>query len=942
MGPNARNVQILPELVGVGGGHSSEEKIVRSLRPHSQSSDPDNVEAAGHASASTGGKSNPTDKPPKPDSSAAPDGVLPDTTPASGLVYTRRSPRLASPSTGQPAGAAADNVTRNVETQHVKQKRKMPDNPRTRAKRKNADPDCFFVGDPVPDEEARRRWPHHYPEKRNKWSQQCDISEDDDELILEVKCHYCQASVVGSIVNLGDCVYVKGIEGEADFVGRILEFFETFKGDYCFTVQWFYRASDTILKDEATSHDPRRLFYSDMKNDNYLDSIVSKVSIIQVPPNDNLKLKRVNSFDFYYDMKYSLEYTTFCSLPTNVSEKSSCASSSIYETQSCTGNLFTDSQSYEESEKPQLALLDLYSGCGGMSTGLCLGAQAAGVNLVTRWAVDYNEAACRSLKLNHPETQVRNETGMDFLDLVKSWEKLCKKYLIDHPIKKTNSNIKTLRKTVELRNQHSSDIPEDEFEVLKLVDICYGDPADTGNRGLHFKVRWKGYGPSDDTWEPIESLRNCQDAIHDFIHEGFKLKIIPLPGDVDILCGGPPCQGISGLNHHRNVDAPLDDEKNQQIVVFMDIVQFLRPKYVLMENVLDILKFADGKLGRYAFSRLVQLKYQARLGIMAAGCYGLPQFRLRAFFLGSHPSKKLPSFPLPTHDVILKGGAPSEFTRNIVAYDEDQAREIEKAIVLKDAISDLPPVNPHQTCDQMSYKGPPLTEFQKYIRSSREELTGISDTLTGKKLKSILCDHCSWKMDEDNYLRIKQIPHRKGACFRDLAGVVVLPDNSVQLDQNKKRVYLPSGRPLVPDYCFNARAGKTLRPFGRLWWDEIVPTVLTSASPHYQVTLHPEQDRTLTIRENARLQGFPDYYRFHGTVRERYCQVGNAVAVPVARAIGYAMGVAWRRRPVGLDEPLMVLPPKFSHTTNSQIQKQQHIVSDADTEQQVKAPPALY
>jgi DNA (cytosine-5)-methyltransferase 1 len=71
----------------------------------------------------------------------------------------------------------------------------------------------------------------------------------------------------------------------------------------------------------------------------------------------------------------------------------------------------------------------------------------------------------------------------------------------------------------------------------------------------------------------------------------------------------------------------------------MDIVEFLKPMYVLMENVVDILKFAKGTLGRYAISRLVHMRYQARLGIMAAGSYGLPQFRLRAFLWGCHHSQ---------------------------------------------------------------------------------------------------------------------------------------------------------------------------------------------------------------------------------------------------------------------------------------------------------------
>jgi DNA (cytosine-5)-methyltransferase 1 len=101
----------------------------------------------------------------------------------------------------------------------------------------------------------------------------------------------------------------------------------------------------------------------------------------------------------------------------------------------------------------------------------------------------------------------------------------------------------------------------------------------------------------------------------------------------------------------------------------MDVMQFLRPKYVYMENVLDILKFADATLARYALSRLIAMHYQAKLGIMAAGCYGLPQFRMRVFLLGCHPDEKLPPFPLPTHEAIVKNGCPLAFEVNVNSLD---------------------------------------------------------------------------------------------------------------------------------------------------------------------------------------------------------------------------------------------------------------------------------
>lgn len=109
--------------------------------------------------------------------------------------------------------------------------------------------------------------------------------------------------------------------------------------------------------------------------------------------------------------------------------------------------------------------------------------------------------------------------------------------------------------------------------------------------------------------------------------------------DVHIVCGGPPCQGISGFNRFRNEEDPLACEKNRQVEVYMDIIDYLKPKYVLMENVVDILKFSNGFLARYAVARLANMSYQARLGIMAAGSYGVPQCRNRFFLWGAQPTE---------------------------------------------------------------------------------------------------------------------------------------------------------------------------------------------------------------------------------------------------------------------------------------------------------------
>ncbi|XP_023643233.1 putative DNA (cytosine-5)-methyltransferase CMT1 [Capsella rubella] len=128
---------------------------------------------------------------------------------------------------------------------------------------------------------------------------------------------------------------------------------------------------------------------------------------------------------------------------------------------------------------------------------------------------------------------------------------------------------------------------------------------------------------------------------------------------------------------------------------------------------------------------------------------------------------------------------------------------------------------------------------------------------------------------------------------------------------------LDSGKPLVPIYAIKYRDGKSKKPFGRLWWDEIVNTVVTRAEPHNQRILHPIQDRVLSVRENARIQGFPDCYRLHGPDKQKYIQVGNAVAVPVGVALGYAYGMASQR--LCDDKPVIEYPFSYPECLERKI-----------------------
>ncbi|XP_045822705.1 DNA (cytosine-5)-methyltransferase CMT3-like isoform X2 [Trifolium pratense] len=773
-----------------------------------------------------------------------------------------------------------------------------------------------FLGDPVPDEEAKLRWPKRYQEKEKKSTG--SRSNSDDEEIIRARCHYTSAEVDESVIyKLFDDAHVQGPEGGDHYICKIIEMFEAIDGRLYFTAQWYYRAKDTAIKDLGYLIEPKRVFFSEVQDTNPLDCLVEKLNIARLQLNVDFDAMKevIPPCDYYCDTLYLLPYLTFVKLPSETIENGSESSSTISSETEVNGRYEVNSKNAnvdisEERKEPELKLLDLYSGCGAMSTGLCQGGILSGSNIVTRWAVDLNQHACESLKLNHPETEVRNESAEIFLSLLKEWEKLCCYFsLIDSNVPH-DEYLNLFSAEEEDEEADGTDCEESNneeiFEVAEVHDIRFAEANKENKPGLYFKVSWKGYESDEDSWEPIDGLSNCKERIKDFVIRGFKSNILPLPGYVDVVCGGPPCQGISGFNRFRNNKNPLQDEKNQQLVVFMDIVSYLRPRFTLMENVVDLVKFSNGFLGRYALGRLVQMKYQSRLGIMAAGAYGLPQFRLRVFIWGAAPSEKLPQFPLPTHDVIVRGFVPSEFEGSTVAYNEGHTVHLQNKLILKDAIFDLPQIENSEIRDEIEYDKPPETEFQQFIRLSKSEMLGISNEM--KSSKSFLHDHRSLQLNTDDYQRVCRIPKTKGACFRDLPCVRVR-DNVVELNPDVKREYLPSGKPLVPDYAISFVGGTSRLPFARLSWDETVPTVVTRAEPHNQKILHPDQDRVLSIRENARLQGFPDFYKLCGPVKQRYMQVGNAVAVPVARALGYCLGRAFQG--ASDDESLYTLPDKF-------------------------------
>ncbi|CAN6558877.1 unnamed protein product [Malus baccata var. baccata] len=233
-----------------------------------------------------------------------------------------------------------------------------------------------FLGEPMEDEEARKQYPKRYVGKKPKMNGQNNSNDDED--IIQACCHYTKALVDGINYDLYDDAHSG--EKEEPYICKIVEMFEAIGGLLYFTAQWYYRSRDTVIKHCTT------------------------VACGRV--DEDLKSKSIPVCNYYCDTKYLLPYSTFVNLPAENMQTGSDDSTISVEDDVCLDSEVDSKLPNGGCAKSEVRLLDLYSGCGAMSTGLCLGAHLANVNLVTRWAVDYNKYACKSLAQNHPETEV--------------------------------------------------------------------------------------------------------------------------------------------------------------------------------------------------------------------------------------------------------------------------------------------------------------------------------------------------------------------------------------------------------------------------------------------------------------------------------------------------------------------------------------------------------
>ncbi|KAL6894257.1 hypothetical protein ACP4OV_008355 [Aristida adscensionis] len=339
-----------------------------------------------------------------------------------------------------------------------------------------------------------------------------------------------------------------------------------------------------------------------------------------------------------------------------------------------------------------------------------------------------------------------------------------------------------------------------------------------------------------------------------------KIGKLPVPGEVEFINGGPPCQGFSGMNRFNQ--SPWSKVQCEMILAFLSFAEYFRPKFFLLENVRNFVSFNKGQTFRLTLASLLEMGYQVRFGILEAGAYGVAQSRKRAFIWAAAPGETLPEWPEPMHVFAspeLKINLPDG--NYYAAVKSTAAGAPFRSITVRDTVGDLPPVQNGASKPTIQYGSEPVSWFQKKIRGSAVSLN----------------DHISKEMNELNLIRCKHIPKRPGCDWHDL------PDEKVKLSTGQLVDLIPW---CLPNTARRHNQWKGL--YGRLDWEGNFPTSVTDPQPMGKVGMcfHPEQDRIITVRECARSQGFPDGYRFAGNIQCKHRQIGNAVPPPLAYALG--------------------------------------------------------
>lgn len=327
--------------------------------------------------------------------------------------------------------------------------------------------------------------------------------------------------------------------------------------------------------------------------------------------------------------------------------------------------------------------------------------------------------------------------------------------------------------------------------------------------------------------------------IRDFTPISISTAISTRTQHLDVLVGGPPCEGFSTNNVNNKKKAwnkeeeeeekikinPYSDPRNDLFRYYLNLSSALQPKVIVIENVPQMLSALGGAHRIEIEAFLEGRGYHVESKTLNTADYGVPQERKRAIVIATRKDVPPVVWPSPTHATVAK-------TAEL---------KLPRHVTVRDAISDLP------APDLIPYASPAPNAYAEAMRSSRTWPT----------------HHIAYAPSPDNLARLKIM--RPGMVAKDLPATLT-----------------------KPTHYRNA--------YGRMEWDlpshTITSNVRNLGSGRFS---HPEEDRGVTMREAARLQSFPDDFDFLADSMSKTSHLlGSAVPPLFARALAVQISKALR------------------------------------------------
>ena len=296
--------------------------------------------------------------------------------------------------------------------------------------------------------------------------------------------------------------------------------------------------------------------------------------------------------------------------------------------------------------------------------------------------------------------------------------------------------------------------------------------------------------------------------------------------EIHLVAGGPPCQGISMIGRRA-----IDDPRNALLKEFIRVTLELRPRYFVMENVAGLMV---GK-HRQLLDEVVEMVEESGMyrvvtpiQVLQAADYGTPQSRRRTILMGARNDVAMPSYPTPTFTPrLIKGGAPAKAgLLPLGASVLDALGDLPDAdgfdeLLHEDAVSPATYGDPSPYAAKLRGVMPDMTDFSHPRPLDPRELSSSNRTVhTAKSIARFACTEPGTTEPVSRFLRL----HPDGVC------------NTLRAGTASDRGAFTAPRPI-----------------------------------------HPTLPRVITVREAARLHGYPDWFRMHVTKWNGFREIGNSV-----------------------------------------------------------------